>query len=214
MGPARSAPRAGRGPASGDVVKPHQLVPLALLLAGPLAVIACGDDKDDTGPEDTDTDTDSDADTDTDTDTDTQPDYTIYEGHETFDFGWGLGIGYRDCQARWDASGTPITPCAGCAFAFEVYLEYDAEGSFGDGCEAYAIDVDATYDYAYAADYPDYGSVLMLSYQGYWYPWTTAEFDGSTFTYSWGYEDYPYDGDGKYPGYYQTYFWAGEAVVQ
>ena len=40
-------------------------------------------------------------------------------------------------------------------------------------------------------------------------PWATASFDGDTFIYSYGYEDWDYYGNGTY----YTYLWAGEAEI-
>ncbi len=196
-----------------------KLLPLFVMTAGLLSSVACFGDKDDTGEADTDTDTDADSDTDADTDADSDADadYTSYEGYESFDYAFSDTVGHRDCHAYWDASGTPMTPCSGCEFAFDVYMTYNNAESYGDMCEYYGLNADSSYEYAYMADYYGYGPVVMMGYYGAWYAWTYASFSGSTFSYNSdsAYLDYPYEGyNGEYPGYYYTYYWAGEATVQ
>jgi hypothetical protein len=182
------------------------------MATGLLASTACFKDED-TGEGDTDTDADADGDTDADADADADADYTSYEGWESFDYGYGAGAGFRNCSLVWDASGTPLTPCDGCEFAFDVAMTYNAGQSSDDGTCA-KMAADSSYAYAYNSAYGSYGSVLMMEYNGSWYAWTYADFSGGTLTYTYGIEDYPYDMKGQYPGYYYTYYWAGQADVQ
>ncbi len=137
--------------------------------------------------------------------------YSDYLGWETLDYGYGYGYGFRNCSLYWDAVGTPATPCPDCLWAFDVAMSYDTSASYDDGACS-SLTTDTTYSYAYSDDYYGY-SVLMMEYSGTWYAWIEASFDGSTFEYASGYLDYPYDYGGTYPGYYYTYYWAGEAEV-
>jgi hypothetical protein len=197
-------------------VKILQLAPMALLTLGLVSTVACFTGKDDTGFEETDTDADADADSDTDADADADADadYTTYEGYETFDYGYGAGAGFRNCSLRWDASGTPTTGCTGCEWAFNVAMTYDSGASSDDGSCA-SLAANASYGYGFAYDPYGYGiDFLMYQYGSTFYAWAYASFSGSDFSYYTGYEDYPYDYGGQYPGYYYTNMWAGEATVQ
>ncbi len=194
-----------------------KLAPLALMTAGLLGSVACFTSKDtgDTGETDADTDADADSDTDADgdADADADADYTTYEGFETFDYGYGPGAGFRNCSLRWDASGTPASLCDGCEWTFNVAMTYDAGASTDDGsCTNLAAN--ASYGYGYMSDYYGYGAFLMYQYGSTFYAWAYASFSGSDFSYYTGYEDYPYDYGGQYPGYYYTNMWAGGATVQ
>ena len=165
------------------------------------------------GDTDTDSDADSDTDADADADSDTDADVDSYEGYETFDYGFGPGYGYRACSLYWDASGTPVSGCTGCEWAFDVFMSYDRGASTDDGTCA-KLAANASYGYGYMEDYSGYGSFLMYQYGSDWYAWAYASFSGSNFSYYTGYEDYPYDYGGAYPGYYYTNMWAGEATVR
>jgi hypothetical protein len=192
-----------------------KLAPLALLTLGMVSTVACFTGKDDTGETEGDTDADADADSDTDADSDSDADTDLtgtYEGFETFDYYYGPDVGSRACSLRWDASGTPITPCSGCDWAFNVAMTYDSGASTDDGSCA-SLAGDASYGYGYMADYYGYGAYLMYQYGSAWYAWAGASFGGGTFTYETGTIDYPWDYYGHYPGYYLTNMWAGEAAV-
>ncbi len=165
----------------------------------------CDGESDADADGDTDSDTDADADADADTD-------IGYEGWETFEYGYGSGAGFRNCTLRWEMYGTPTSPCPGCEWAFEVDAIYDRSGSTDDGTCA-NLAADASYGYGYESNYNGYGEFLMYQYGSSWYAWAYAELNGSNFSYYVGYEDYPYDYGGEYPGYYYTNIWSGTATI-
>jgi hypothetical protein len=141
----------------------------------------------------------------------TPPSYTSYEGEESFDYYFGKTLGDRNCDMVWEASGTPITTCPSCEFAFDVTLTYDPRASYDDGtCSSLAAD--ASYDYGYTDDYYGYGPMLLLGYASSFYAWAYADFDGVNFEYSIGYLDLDISSYG-YPGYWYTYYWQGQAEV-
>jgi hypothetical protein len=195
-----------------DAVKLLKLAPLALMMTGLLATVACfGDDKDDTGLEETDTDADADADSDTDADADADIVYNNYDGTESFDYGFTQAAGTVNCHLAWGVTGTPLTPCNGCEFAFDLTMSYDAASSTDDGTCVHMA-TDGNWQYAYTTDYYGYGGMLLLGYAGNFYAWAYADFTGDQFSYETGYKDLDLT-DYGYPCYFYTYWWEGAATV-
>ena len=88
---------------------------------------------------------------------------------------------------------------------------YDADTSNDDGkCKSLASDIN--YTYGYIEDYYGYGAYLMYysSYYGSFSAWANASFEGGTFDYSYGYEDWDYYENGTY----YTYLWSGSAAIE
>ena len=142
--------------------------------------------------------------------------YSTYSGVETFKYYVGEEAGALDCDMTWTMEGSPwedIQECDGCEFVFDIVGTYDAENSIADaevGCDSLAADM--SFAYGYIDDYYGYGGYVMYysADYGYFSAWTGASFEGGTFTYSYGYEDWDYYKNGTY----YTYLWAGEAAVE
>jgi hypothetical protein len=185
-----------------------------LLLSAGLLTFACDGGKDSADEADADTDTDTDADTDSDTDADTIPNnYTSYEGWESFDYNDGsYPAGEFNCQIVWDLSGAAVNPmdgdCENCEFMFDVtYSLRDESYVYDDGaCKSLFADSFGTY--GYSSEVGGYIDQWVFGYYGTYYPWGEGSFSGSTFTYYYGYTDYPYK------SYYYTYYQYGSIEVQ
>ena len=166
------------------------------------------------------------CDDDTDTDDAGEPNpYSSYDGWESWDYGHpyyggGTTSGDYNFQLVWFTSGSAVaTLCDGCEFVFDVVGAYDAGVSVDDGLAAkYGLDTDFEWTYAYTDDYYGYGGAWLFEYYGTYYWNGYADFDGSTFSYTYGNKDYYYDGAyGYYPdyaGYYMTNYMYGTAAVQ
>ncbi len=208
-------------------------LPLFLSVASLVAFTACiTGGKDDTGDtwadadtdadSDTDTDADADSDADSDADADVPHDYKSYVGVETFKSAATSAEpanGNYDCYVEWEAVGTYRDACAGCDFAFDVAMTLDSTASYDNtpGGDCSSLLADSSYGYGFTPNlYDAYGPYMMYDYGGSWYYFWAASFDGTTFTYADGYEDYYYDNAyGYYPQYqgYQTSYWEGSATV-
>ena len=151
--------------------------------------------------------------------------YTDYDGTEVFTYGIAdssAGAAGVDCLVHWNTTGTPIAPCSGCEFAFDVTLAYSATDSTDNGVwsSCPVLQTDWSYAYAYTDDYYGYGSyALFQDSYGAWSPWAQATFDGTTFSYTSGDVDYYYSNSGGYyPDYTGavliTFYYDGFATVQ
>ena len=171
---------------------------------------------------DADSDADADADADSDADADAPHDYKTYVGVESYKSSAPTpqpANGTYDCYVEWDAVGSYRDACSGCDFAFDVAMTYKADTSYDNtpGGDCSGLMVDSSYGYGFTPNlYDAYGPYMMYDYNGSWYYFWAASFDGTTFTYADGYEDYYYeDAYGYYPDYkgYNTNYWEGSATV-
>ena len=121
-----------------------------------------------------------------------------------------------ECDIRWDVTGVAsTTTCLDCTFAFDVALTYDTTSTSSANCTSVAAD--AAYSYGYIEDYDGAGNGALVIYDdasASWNAWidesdgtSVVDFDGVTFTYSTGYQDYLYQGS------YYTNYWSGSASV-
>ena len=139
--------------------------------------------------------------------------YLSFEGRETFDYNDGsYPEGSFNCQLSWDLSGTPLNPmdadCDGCVFMFDVHYTLRSGADVYDDGTCTGLMGDTYGTYGYSTDLDGYGAAWVFSYNGTYYWWGYADFDNSSFTYHYGYTDYPaYD-------YYYTYYQHGVITVQ
>jgi hypothetical protein len=136
-------------------------------------------------------------------------DYTSFEGEEWFQYNLG-DAGDLNCQARWELSGTPISPmdssCENCVFMFDVSYTLDESSSFDDG--TCGLDDKMYGIYGYSSSFDGYDGSWVFGYYGTYYWWGYGEFDGVQFTYNYGSIDAP-SGD-----VYYTYYQYGSVTVQ
>ena len=139
-------------------------------------------------------------------------DYTSYDGYEVFEYSGGGSSGARSCVLEWSAEGSPSSAagaCADCEFVFDVDMSYLSSSTDDGTCADLAGD--GSYTYGYQSDYSGYGPYVMYYSPSYgsFSAWASANFSGGTLSYSYGYEDWDYYGNGTY----YTYLWAGEADI-
>ncbi len=137
-------------------------------------------------------------------------------GYEVFEYGNGSS-GTRSCDMLWDTAWTATTAsgCPGCTYIFDVDYTYDSASSYNDGTcsvtwyDGKPLDGDHRYRYGYTASYSGVGEAVLYNYNGGWYFWFYAALNSMSgkFTYTYGYEDYPY------AGRYYTYYQYGSATI-
>ena len=138
--------------------------------------------------------------------------YSSYDGYEVFEYSGGGASGARSCVLEWSADGSPsgaAGACADCEFVFDIDMSYLSSSTDDGTCADLAGD--GSYTYGYQADYYGYGPYVMYYSPSYgsFSAWAGANFSGGTLSYSYGYEDWDYYGNGTY----YTYLWAGEADI-
>ena len=140
--------------------------------------------------------------------------YESWNGFETLDYSGGGLSGARNCELYWDTTSTsPVTSlsasCDNCEFMFEVDYSYDSSASSDDGtCAGYGLTGDKTGTYGYSSSFDSYGTSWVYEYYGSYIWWGYGSLSSDTFTYTYGYEDYPYSGT------YYTYYQYGQATMK
>ena len=127
----------------------------------------------------------------------------------------------RECEITWTATGVPsATACSNCDFIFDLTMVYDTNSTASSNCSSMAAD--QSYTYGFIVDYDGAGNSALSVYDASngWQPWIVngtsnpdnstdvVSINGSSFTYSSGYQDYVYQSS------YYTNYWLGSGVEQ
>lgn len=139
------------------------------------------------------------------------PDYEHIGGYEWWDLYVGPTAGDLNCALAWDTKGDSYDGwwaelCDNCEMMWEVEYEPMKDVWTDDGtCGGSYFVVDG--GYGFSCNFFGYGGTWVYDYYGYYYWWGYGMFDGATFTYAYGYRDYPYNGN------YYTYYQYGQGDV-
>ena len=126
-----------------------------------------------------------------------------------------------ECDMLWNAFGVESSvSCSNCDYVLDMTMIYNSNASVSSSnCSNFATNFN--YTYGFVADYDGNGNSAVLMYYSSdgWGPWIvngsaslsftdTVFFNGTSFSYSKGYQDYLYQGT------YYSNFWLGLGSLQ